>query len=643
MYNVQNQQLPFNPQQQQTAFLNIQLGNPPYLPDCPTEAWMRDYMPVLASMVAIEVQSKAQMNALRMFMFNQNATNNFANPDFHSLVCGIADYLVMAAKKNMYPNIEVAVQDAVPRIVEMMCAFNMQQYPVLERYVDPNIVPAVRQSIMMFNQLCAEISNFKNQVSRFGGGQPMGGAFPSTTFGNNPYAVGGQAGGSWGGRYGNPDPTPMVRPSVGGGTSLFTNATSQLAPQNNQPSFGGGRYSKSSSSEAAQVVKQPFTAVTINKETQNMSTQQALVTDKIPADKVKWKPSIEFPYFPAYNPYRVELFFTVNENNHLKPVFEKKDFGMMDYDRHGITTVFGQAPALKMQNEEFRQINDSANEQSGDAYKKKIEFLTKTKDTIIIESCEKMAWFTGCTERLTLNENPLVYRTYALVYEPVVLANGTNGTNGKEFVTNLGKSKTFIELREKMNASLNDIDYRLWNVCNQRMTGLINRIIRQSMSIPRIFIESFVDDIGDLIKMLDDDYGSVVKDAFLKNQADFIHGEFELQFDDVSNQLSSDFLSDYVFPEGVTPSIIYLASNYSMTHLNCFSHELELTMSTEAGSAITDALTPLLRKIVVDMFEDASLKEFKVARHLIRTLDNRILEISRGLIGDDFYTAMLVK
>lgn len=143
--------------------------------------------------------------------------------------------------------------------------------------------------------------------------------------------------------------------------------------------------------------------------------------------------------------------------------------------------------------------------------------------------------------------------------------------------------------------------------------------------------------------MLARDYGQAIQDAFLKYQKQNIAAEFKVLDAECSADMTSVFLDGKIYPEGSTPKITYLASDYSLTYLNCVSHELELELAPQIGAAITKALTPIMFKLIEGLFHDIDLKNNNFARHLIRTNDGRIMETCRGNVGESFYILTLIK
>jgi hypothetical protein len=637
----QTQGLPFNPEAPQLPYLNLTLNNPPYVPNYQGEPWARQLAPLVAAAAAIEIQQRAPTNPLRMFMFNQHAQNNFANPDFDGLVTGILDFVSMGGAQGRYRTPEEGVQDAVPKIIEMVCVSNVRNFPALERYLDPNMVPAMRNTINLFDNVVMEINAFKR--SRSGGGWNQGGG--------QPYVGGG---GAWGGApsghfgtgrtdFGIP---PMVpRAGHGGTTGLFGGG----GPA--QPfDFRGSGSISSDITRYGKPLEQPFAQKDINMGNPVPGKEENASTE-IPAKDVNWRPGKEYPYYPAYNPRTHELFFKLNQNNEYIPVFKNRDQNAMDYNRHRLPSVFGPIPrnleldetgnTLKAIEEGIKQVSVETTENNKPENDGKDLRLTHVKQQTIVESCEKTVWFLASLDRLSVHENtkkiPFVYRAYAQISDPIVTIN-----DDAAFVTNLGASRTFIELKEKMMAAVNEVGMEVWNACNRKITRMINRIINQNISIPGLSIDSFVDDIEDLQALLARKYGEEIREAFLKNQAKQINATLMLMYEPLAKQFTDSYMEDYDFEADRIPSIIYLASNYSLTYLNCHSYELELELAPNVGAAVVQSMMPVMHQMLDELFRDTDARSENFARHLIRTNDGRILEAARGQIGEGIYVLTLI-
>jgi hypothetical protein len=365
--------------------------------------------------------------------------------------------------------------------------------------------------------------------------------------------------------------------------------------------------------------------------------------------KLKWVPSAQFPYVPAFAPSTQELYFKTLPDGTLQPIIQLKDKAHMDYDKHGTTTSFGPTPkdldlsqaavtmdkiskGVKRLNDATKELNELPDDQ--DATPELTTFVNPVK---YLETSEAAAWFTGAVQRMTAIDGkiPDVYRIYAAIAEPII-----SMTDESDIVENFRSSNTYIELREKMNASINTVSPALWAHANKKATETINRVLKQNTSLS-LTIESFVVDIQETVDYLGTKYGTTIQSAFLKHQKQVIGAMFE-NMGNAAAEMESSILDGLVFAEDARPKITFVASQYSLTYLNCVSYELDIELQPGISSAVLSDSTPAIHALISGLFKDVEERGGNFLRHLIRTNDGRILEAARGYVGADFLMVTLV-
>lgn len=657
------QQLQAMTQSPQIQFLNLTLNNPPYIPQYQGDPYLAQMAPTVAAALAMEIQQNAQKNPLRMFMFNQYGQNAFANADFDALANATLDYIALEMTNRRYRSAEDAAQVCIPQMCEMMCAVNLRIVPGLENAVDPSMVNAIRNTIGTFDQIAAGINAMKAQTQM----RPA-----ATGWGQQPQQQGG-----WGqqqqmaprGGFSNTQQVnqnvgnhawrnsgPAAGQMTGGTSSLFQGGNTNTGPVSTGAgaSVSPGKYGATAAQE---VVSQPFTPrkeMPVNTQAPASAAPSFIPSTPVEvlasSGEIKWKPSAQWPYIPAYVPSSQDLFFTRHPDGSVEPIVKQKEAASMDYDRHATQTSFGPVPkGFDLSNAQktmsdieqgIKQLN-GATEQLAANKPVTPEITTFVKKQTILDTCESSVWLTGAIERMMAPDGkiPSVYRVYASIADPLI-----SQKDETESINNFGKSSTFIELREKLNAAIPEISAELWGTANLKITSAINRVLSQNLSIPDLTIDSFVADIEDLINHLGNKFGDVIQSAFLKNQRQLINAMFQ-DFGAAAEDLANNFLDDRKFADGVQPKITFLASNYSMTFLNCVAHELDIGLAQGVAVAVTKELAPIVNELLVGLFKDADARGDTFLRHLIRTNDGRILEASRGYIKitGDFYLLTLIK
>lgn len=638
MYN-QNQPLPFNPLQQQAPLLNLSLNNPPYVPRYNGDPQLQQMTPTVAAITAMEIQNNLNKNPLRMFMFNMYSQNSFANREFEILVTTIMDYMSLGLMNRSYYNIDMAMQLAIPEMVEMFCAANIRAFPSLEGYLDPSIINISYNAINNLDRIMVTLNSMKQQ-QQYGYQQ-------NQYQNNNRYMMQGNSG------YQQTPISSAIAPSSSSG--IFSSNQQQMR---NDPGTGraitGSRYNNVTTNPTVEL-QQPFTPRNnkMNEEVNNTTTDSVVI---VPANnsKYKWKPTNTQHYLLAYDPTEYTLKYKVNtETGTVMAAFLENKIGSdMEYDRHVINTVFGHIPKeLSFDNESLVLTNikygidgiNNATEKlhniTDDTDVHSPEITTFIDNKVICDTSLKSAWFTLAINRLradTVDNIPYVYRVYADIAEPII-----STVDYYDIVKDYGSSRTYIELREKLDSSINEVNIELWSLVNKKMTDLINRILKQNLALPNYRIDSFVADIQDMSELIITKYGDNIFDAFVKNQKEYIASTIHVLDKDIAKDMTSYFLDEYTFAEDLEPKITYVASGYSLTYLNCISHELNIELSDNVGVVVERKYTPLMHDLLDGLFKDIDERGSSFDRNLIRTADGRILEGTRGAIGDVYILTLI--
>lgn len=688
MYNT----LPFNPNALERQFLNVGYDRPPVVPPIDAPPELAAYVPTVAGGAALVIQTNAQRNPLRYFQYNQLSVNGYANEDFAVLIATIFDLAQLNLVTRKSPNPSAAFDDAVPKVIEMFAALNLQHFPALQGYLDPQAINMAHALIGTYNQIGGEIRQMKAQGRvQQGGyqqtphyGQQYGQPYqqPYQQQANGPSYLGGQQTGQ---RYGQPQNQgnvwnngssysggPQYQPQSG--QTPFNRYQNAGAPQTNTaPPPSAGRFDQNP-------LRQPFTPrqeTTMNQvpapqQASNYTPQPAAPVEEYVAPvappepltiawssgEVEWKASAEYPYFPAYNPYKHDLYLVIREDGATIP--ELRERNPVDYNQHSVKTIFGTPPkgdnaahraaVLARIAEGVRKLNANsgvsavataapadASEVTEDAPAPELSVVVN-RDWVSHVS-ESDAWLIGAIERLRGDAGgvPDVYRTLAYIAEPLV---GT--TDETSMVASFGAAPTFFALREKLVAATNSISPALAGCVNARATALVNRLLRQNLGSPLV-ITSFVEDYPELEAVIESQHGQTVLSAFLRHQAAHIQGTFDTMGEVATDILTAGLVDPGEYGDGPVPKITYVMSKISLTHLNCRASELETNLVEGLSSAITPKLMPLLHSLLEGLFSTTE-SETWFERHLLRTTDGRVLEASRGyLVQNDVYLLTLIE
>lgn len=630
--------------------LNVSGNNPPYMPQIQNlDPQLGQYLGFITGCLALEITNNANTNSLRRFMFNQCAVNQFQNSDFDQLVRATMDYISLLFYQQRVPSIDQAVAMAVPEMASLMCAVNTRMFPALGSVVPPNIVNEIHNDIHKFDSILNQIQNpnqiqpqmqqqqFMQPRSGFQGGFqqqaiPQGAVDPRF---NRPVA---QQQAPMPGRA----PTSSVF-SSGGGKSAFTQGAGNA----------GSKFSKNGFVPNGLNPRQETPAMNTP---QPQQAEQAPPQFAQPAEKVMttyengmWTPTAKFPYYPVHNPTIMELMLVTDVDGTTEPTIRKRNTDMMNYDRHAIPTAFGKPPAAIDLSQTARTLSriqygvDEINKASegplpaeeGEEVKPVKPFINNDR---IVDTSLHAAWLSSGLLRLQLIDRPDVYRSYATILEPIITE-----SDETEAVRALSACATYIMAREYIESSHEVLSPELATTMDLRMTMEVNRCIKQELGLPKLRIDSFREDLDGLLEYLESNEGVDIKNAFLSRQRAHIMSASRPVDEVIAKQMTDSFMEGRSYPENTPPSITYLSTSYSLTYLNLRSHELDAELSADGlGSAVTESLAPVLYSLIGGIFSDAE-KHPAVDRYLIRTLDGRVMEVTKGAIGKNMLLLSLVK
>lgn len=662
--------LPADPMNLQVAPIQFTMDNPPYAPqrvNCPNE--LVPYVPGICALLANELQEKATgqgSNPLRVFAYNLCAPNRFATEAFDNLVHSTLDlivYMLSPPASINNPTIENAIQAAVPEMVYMMCAVNCRQYPALGQMIQQgaaNMVGTINGLISQFDFLCNDIQSMKQgnpksantsmgNRSAFGGGS-FGRANNNNrgSFGANQASTSSRG---FGGGFGQ----QPAQQSTQGSTGLFNNRgnTTTGGSFGNKGSFGLAVSNQSNeTAKTGNYPSQPFS------KGNNMSQSDTKFAEELSFEqkptRVDYKdtdfvPSLKYPYFPAFNPVRFEMQYEIQGDDSTQPIAIKRNPDM-DYDRHAMPSIFGSVPDsydlsataknLARIQKGILAINAEATEAAAHE-KAHPDAEEKFKTTLhapmwFVETSLNAAWLELQLQRLGLDIAPEVYRANATVATPIIVA-----PNEADVVKSLSKCMTYVGIRAQLDEAFDKMSPELYQAINGRLTQNVNRSIRLEMGIPKLSMTDFRADIEEVIEYIGDRFGKEAQRAFLSRQESHIRQATSLVGENNTAEIVESMLEGKEFPENEKPTMLCLCSDYSLTLVNCTSHDLELELGNNGlGSAVTAELVPEVYKLVEGLFSAPHADI--VHRFLIRTNDGRILEAAKGALGEDYYTLSLV-
>ena len=650
--NFNQQQLPVPATNVAGGFLQITYDNPPFVPQYNGPDYLLPAVRFISAAVAMEIQNSCNLNSGRVFMFNLYSQNGFCNEYFANLVTLVLDSAAMAIQNGANGNPGDIAANQVSPIIRIECAALAQRFPALQQYIPNELNQNMINGINEYNNLINALSNFKagmmnQQVSHMG-------YQDNRRLNQNIPAYQG---------------VNQQRPVPG------INATSNLGTSNNSGVFNKSRsfnYNEKQGNETGRFSPTEYNATALEKSgTKNELTPiTELELDpfrKISIRDIPWVSTENVAYFYAFNPLTHNGFYIVDKNNRiLEQRIEDRTESIMDYERHSLVSVYNASKDLDGKNipassfgsipdnldvSQFREtINDISEgvkalseatnlyreANSGDEIVSDPEIVSFIKSETIVEESLHLAWLEMGVDRLCSEKIPYLYRAYARIGTPFL-----SNVDETDIIKNYGSAKTYIELREKIRSSVNEVNPELWRFSNIIITDSVNRVLKQNLSLSTS-IDSFIDDIQDLINILKSKYGDSVHDAFMKHQRNIIGTTFLTMFDGSADELTATFLDGKTFNECSIPKITYVSCDYTLTYINCLVYELGIELAPNVSSAITETLTPTMYKLLNSLFNSTHQSFSIYNRHLIKTNDGRILEATKGFLGDDVYLLTLI-
>lgn len=627
-----NQNLPASPQVvNQYAMMNLSPQNPPCSLNVDLSLYndaIKSSFNNLCGLLACEIQSLAGSNPIATFTFNMCSNNRWQNNDYVTAVMGYLDYISIMMNYGNYNDFVTCVNNTIKDYVGMFSSTMIMNYPALGQYLDQNSGNYYNQAANEFNRVIPMIQQWKqekmNALRSFGIGSNFGGNnFGQQNFGN----MGNGNSGASSRTYGNAEPT-----------GLFSDNKIQV---NNQQTSNSLRDFGSPNQSRADVVAEALSGTPVQ--------------TAVPKE-VKWVPSEAYPYIPAYNPCLMTLKLEYDQTKKVVPVLNPIERNLfMQYADHvkaDINSIFGplsskvdfsQASVLS----ELLEVNSSMSTHLNEI-KEVIEedenvlngdISIYVNPNIGTDVSLHALWTAGSVERMTRLKKdgfiPMVYRRYAFLSDVVITEKDYS-----DFIVELSKSKTFIELREKIKANEESIPVNLYSEINSHVTFGINNIISQNLSIAETSIDSFVEDIDALIKHIGDTFGDRILRIFLSNQEREIGKLFQILDAHVKENLDSWYIEEDAKDQ---PAVNHLTKLFSLTYINCRAKELQLQMVPGISNVLTESAHPEFYNLVNNIFIDADLRYLSKAFHLIRTNDGRIIEARKGYLVDDAIVITLVK
>ena len=682
----QNPSLLFDPINAQSQFMQIDINNPPFVPNYQCEPQIQPYGPYCAGVLMIELQAAATRNPLRMYAYNMYSANNWRNDDFLMLFGATMDYVacsLLVDRSEGFREPGEAIQRLAPRMVSLMVANNTQKFPALVNYIDQDTYQDVMRQVKFWQTLNQTLDNFRMRNQVFGYGpnfrpnvsmapQVQQGAYGQQG-GYPPPNVGMQLG------QGN---RMALQAAVGGGAPHVPFSGGLPAPETSyvhqrmNPVEDDNPYARMRRNQAA---KEPVTDVTailtppFNPRTKEPVTMETVsFVEQIPLDDGSylipeaesahiWRPTEEQPYRPVFHPSKqVRYHRIMPDGTVFVEVHDKQP--NMDYTKHNLPNIFGKpregaAYDIARSTEGFARgakefasrmewtiqaskLGDSDEGREAQAKADETPVSVVVQDEWRADVSEVAIMLSTSVRKLQhaveVGKSPDVFRHYGYVAEPVLCI-----TDQSDLLRRLGDSRTYLELAEKLNFAAKENDLGLVETVGRRAIQMLNRVLSLNLSIPPDQLSLGTDFDADTIRELEDalntGYGTTVLNAYRANQRNHIESIFQtIEAIEIENGLRDDLVDKSKFAEGKAPWLALLTASYSFTILDMYAQDLDINLDSDTGSLLTEENSMDLYGVMLDLF--TRLPQDKTFyRHLFQTNDGVILEVTKGDIGQDAF------
>jgi len=647
----------------------------------------------IAADMATEASIKATQSPLRLFAFNLLSNNNWQNADFADLVSFAAYSIVLEMRRTGIPDPHQVLSHHLVDIYTLWLSEKLFQYPELKGVVPPNYVAATMNNLAFLNNRKQEIAMLRNQLGMGGEiattyGQPIAPAYPQSGYPSQGYPQqpynrpaapppygqpmygqpvqthpgygypppGGQAfGPGMGGPMMPPHQGPINRYAISQttaniGTALPTGPTPSLGqPQRMAPPEQVGSLNQSAYFDryADRLAANGSTVTTI----------EAPVVIPTVRTKYDWQPSMHQYYRQLIDTTRYYVEYQLFNNQTIEVI--KPLESPMNRENHAIT-LLGHSYTLDgiLRQEQVQNAGKdiaAINRQDLEAVINKEE----VKNIDLIHQYVDTTWAVDaflddvifrtkldCRLHQAIKGRCSVYRSFATIAKPIVTSENYDNVF-KELMdvrklVDIGKklksigtacNRVSIEAdvsgREDMALYCHEID--VW------LTELMNHFLMYNLSLGKVSIESFSDDIEELRTYLHDNFNVNYINAYDRFEDELLNTRKSSPLDDSAAAILRDSFG--VKEEGVTASFIPI--NYSLTYVDLMSQELNVHLESDEALLIQSQQTPMLYELADSLFNQMDAWPYRTSRNLIITRDDKIYRLHKGYLGINSYLISL--
>lgn len=465
-----------------------------------------------------ELQAQAHRSPLRTFLYNQMSYNNYQNDDWFSMVTSCSEVADMYMGAQRMP-VDRAVPAAVDRMIRIRIALNVQRYPALTSWMTQE---QLRDSQVMAQDAQVLSQEIDAYLGVYNAPQPHYQAPHYQAPHYQAPAYGGPAA-----RVAAGQPHPNVRPAaptIGRSpqrsqvTSVASTALGRQAPAQSRPAAGVGRrppQTVSSMVSMSPVAPAPevevyqegadsfFSMVPVADTQQVRPHQTTIKTTPVTIDAVA-EPENKEPVVED----TIEL-----QTNPLPPLAYFYEDMEMKIEDHAL---FERKP--KPQNVvrglpvyEMREENESIVVEQDWLDTTTVRQYGLIHSTDFDSAADLVTFASAAIADSVVAEFPMVLSTPFFVESPELLLEKC-----RVLTTQLQNAPSTVEVMEALKFA-ETVSWRLARDLDRRLTEATNFFLRVRLGLdPEFNIDSFREDIEDLVPVIREQYGTIVHEAFKK-------------------------------------------------------------------------------------------------------------------------------
>lgn len=629
-------------------------GQPPFVPNIQVDQQIAPLLAEITSAIINELGQKAYANPARIFIYNMMVSNFFNNQQFIDVVKLVTDALLLNASKGLIPNPYQGLYDTVNQIITLVSSNALFEYPELKSICAPALVEAAMQNAQVFNNMKQEIFAMHNQHHRqpqyphhpqppqyHQPQYPQPPQYPAPQYPQPPQYQNQQQYPQppqypHQGHYPQPPQYPRLVPqpfqvqqqNLGGGRWTSQHAVSGDTVQ----SFGNNSQPQASATDQSR-----FFSRTVNSEAVETTFTAPENFVAAPSEK-DWKSTLSQPYRTLVTNQFKKHYRISGPDASVFEIIEQDN--TMDRSKHALVL-----DSYQLKPERVVQVEHAV---------ETLRLVTKTvDDPIDYNEYIRKTWYADSFLSPAIFEGKLqqalhaekddgceVFRFYTTVLNPVITNQDTTAICAElhaapSFVAIARKMKSISMAAEQLNGGNklpSEIVYLM--KVDKMLTELINEFLTHKLSLSKLSIESFVDDIASLSGYLESKYGEIYSTALAKYETDTISSLF-FPVDESIGSVACETLSDGE-PD---INISFIPVNYSITYLNLLDKELGIKMKACDCEAllIAEGVTPMLFKVAESLYMNQNELEASTLHNLLITQDDFVYKIHRGYLGRDCF------